>query len=402
MPYAPAPPTGLRLVRSPLHTVRRPLLAVLVVLLVAILVRGFVGSVFVVDSTSMEPTIHATPERVFVRFERAFRPGRFDLVVFQGPDSGAIVKRAAGLPSESLLISGGDLLIEGRRLAADAPRPEPIPLFRFPGEGPETAFQVTGAELPASPAGRRLDAGGRRAELTLARPALDDWIDADGRVRAGKHPVNDLRLEARLGFSGSGKVTLRLTEEADGFELELEVEDGRLVRWRALRRPGDGQVVELASGDAPAEAGLAEAPIDASLENVDNQVEVVVGSAHVVIGYDANTPRLGVVDEKDRHLMPRVQVAAAGLAVEFHRLAVLRDVCYTPDGPIGTGSPVVLAPDEIFVLGDNSSDSHDSRWLGPVRLSELTGRAVGVVWPPAAARRLGRLRRLGEPQLFAE
>ena len=85
-------------------------------------------------------------------------------------------------------------------------------------------------------------------------------------------------------------------------------------------------------------------------------------------------------------------MAELGLGIE--RLAVLRDLYYTTKGALGTGSPVALGPDEIFVLGDNSADSDDSRVFGPVRLEELAGRATRVVWPLTAARSLGQLRLL--------
>ena len=387
IPYAPAPlPAAHAVARTSSLFLKRLLLGLLLGLLVLTLLRSFVGDVYRVDSTSMEPTLHATPERVFVRFERGFRPGRFDLVVFPSPDAGAVVKRAAGLPSESILLSGGDLLIEGKRLAADVPRPEPVLLFDSDQEPLSSGF--TASPEPLAPPGHGVDASGRRIDLVYGRPARDDWIGADGIRREGTHPVNDLRLEGELSFEGSGKLTVRLTEEADAFELELEVTESAARRWRLLRRAGTAQPEVLDKGDLPPAAGA----LGFALENVDNHVSALVGAVETLVNYDANTPREGVVDDLDRHLEPRVHLAAAGLKVHFSRLAVLRDLYYTADGPLGTGSPVALGPDEIFVLGDNSANSHDSRWIGPVRMGELIGRATRVLWPRSAARKLGGLR----------
>ena len=45
------------------------------------------------------------------------------------------------------------------------------------------------------------------------------------------------------------------------------------------------------------------------------------------------------------------------------------------------GFPLALDLDEVFLLGDSSAESRDSRFFGPVRLSSLVGRPVAVVWP---------------------
>jgi signal peptidase I len=42
-----------------------------------------------------------------------------------------------------------------------------------------------------------------------------------------------------------------------------------------------------------------------------------------------------------------------------------------------------------YTLGDDSKDSNDSRFLGPVARAELRGRAWLILWPPA---RIGRVR----------
>jgi signal peptidase I len=43
--------------------------------------------------------------------------------------------------------------------------------------------------------------------------------------------------------------------------------------------------------------------------------------------------------------------------------------------------PVKIPAGEYFVMGDNRTDSEDSRYFGPIPKSLIVGRAVFVVWP---------------------
>ena len=375
---------------------RRALLALLFALLTALLVRTYIGGVFRVESTSMEPTLHASPERVFVRYSRGFVPGRFELVVFTpSAESAAVVKRVAGLPGESILISGGDLLIEGRRLGAEVPRPEPIPIFDSKFEPIDQAFSVLSVPWNHSADAWRLDARGRREDLRYTRSATDDHLDATGRRIEGVREVNDLRLEGRFVFANTGELTLHVTEEGDTFEFEIEIVAGAPSMLRLLRRSSDGTASVLSERSASATPGQACA---VSLENVDNHLVGMLGSLVLCADYEANSPLVGVPDETYRHLKPRAGLAVSGLELDVQWLCLSRDVFYTPAGQLGSGSPVALGPDELFLLGDNSSDSRDSRMFGAVRLTELTGHPNLVVWPPTAMRRLGRLRCLPRAQ----
>ena len=43
---------------------------------------------------------------------------------------------------------------------------------------------------------------------------------------------------------------------------------------------------------------------------------------------------------------------------------------------------VTVPDDNVYVLGDNRGDSKDSRYIGPIPLDSIVGRAVARVWPP--------------------
>jgi signal peptidase I len=43
--------------------------------------------------------------------------------------------------------------------------------------------------------------------------------------------------------------------------------------------------------------------------------------------------------------------------------------------------PVKIPAGDYYVMGDNRTDSEDSRFFGPIPKSLIVGRAVAVVWP---------------------
>jgi signal peptidase I len=55
-----------------------------------------------------------------------------------------------------------------------------------------------------------------------------------------------------------------------------------------------------------------------------------------------------------------------------------------PDDPhpqFNLPGPVKIPAGEYYVMGDNRTDSEDSRFFGPIPKSLIVGRAVAVVWP---------------------
>ncbi len=57
--------------------------------------------------------------------------------------------------------------------------------------------------------------------------------------------------------------------------------------------------------------------------------------------------------------------------------------------PLPDYGPTVVPPGTVFVMGDNRSNSEDSRVFGPIAKSSIIGRAFVLIWPLDRVRWLG-------------
>lgn len=57
-------------------------------------------------------------------------------------------------------------------------------------------------------------------------------------------------------------------------------------------------------------------------------------------------------------------------------------------GSAGLAYPYVVPEDSVFVMGDNRTNSLDSRYFGPVSEDAVSSRAVFIFWPLSDARGL--------------
>ncbi len=373
------------------------------------LVRAFVGDIYRVSTGSMRPTLQAGDgerEYVLVTFGPPPVLERHSLVVVrEHPGADALVKRLVGLPGEEILIRDGDLFVDGRRLPPDAPRHAPVPVFDsrrhaladyffHSDDGPaKWRMSDRAAELDALQLERGSDAG----LLFLHKPLLDDRIDARGERVPGRAHVGDALLELRVRVDESsevgGHLRLRLLERGDTFEFVLTLgPGGGPALARLERRPGP---------DGSPREDLAETAVDLPMgewielrfANLDNHLIAASEELglRLVVDYGENRPWAGSFLTGSPSVGPRVAFGGEGVRARFEAVRLSRDLSWFEQGEYAVQGPLRLGPGEIFVLGDDSAASRDSRQFGPLPLAGIVGRPRLVVWPP------GRIRTLEEP-----
>jgi signal peptidase I len=133
-----------------------------------------------------------------------------------------------------------------------------------------------------------------------------------------------------------------------------------------LHDPNRGDIIVFPSPAMPAEE--------------ESLVEVIV---HDVL------EAVALRDPGDRELIKRV-IGLPGEVIEGRngRVEINGRVLiepYLPRGVLTTDFGPITVPDTcVFVLGDNRTNSHDSRFpdIGPIRIDSIVGRAIARVWPP--------------------
>jgi type IV secretory pathway protease TraF len=370
-----------------------------IALLAILFLKVFVVDVKHVESGSMEPTISGSPtggESVLVLYG-AFEPKRFDyVVVSREGEAVPIVKRVCGLPKESLQIVRGDLLIDGRRLPADAPRPAPIPFYDSrlpsaagafaPAAGKESLWTQHEGEWSLD--AREVKPGTGEGLQEMRRPLTDGFLAPGGTLVRGENDVNDAVVECDVRFEEPrGRILFQLAEQGDRFLFSLDASATGRATARIARVCAASPEETLASKEVPLQAG---AWTHVRCSNVDNHLafEIAGADGPICAAYDENGFEEGDPLKEGKTFAPRVRFGGEGGLFGFRSLRVLRDLYYTGRGTHGVSQPADLGPDEYFVLGDNSASSRDSREWGPIHGARILGRPVWVVWPLSRIRRL--------------
>ena len=374
---------------------------------VVFLLRWQVVQAFNIPTSSMAPTLHGSdvdPDFILVD-KTAFRrrePLRWEILVFYPPqellkeDPSAFVKRCVGLGGEWLDIRGGDVYADDRlaRRPLEVEDSMMVGVYDLggdlrdvaerdlavPGELPRAVFGRTWRERTGGWAldGDRLEARpGEEGEARLAftRRVTNSYVDVDGRrMDRGSHGES----------VGDAEVRFRVTPGAEGSVVGADLTEGA---DRHCLRIGRDKVV-LRSGDLvrthPAPRGRPGRPMDVSFRNVDDRLTVRI-DGRVVLREELPPRAVVPVDAEPAG----VELVTEGGPAVFSRVAILRDVHYMRYGT-DSGWPRKVPTGHLFMMGDNTASSNDSRMWGPVDENALIGSPFVVLYPLTRFKRLPR------------
>lgn len=359
----------------------------------ALLLRVFVFGTYVVTSPSMEPALRVGDHIVAWKRALVDAPSAWDIVLLSpGVDNEvpqgveALVKRVVAAPrdaSEFVSLRDGDLWA--------GPAPNELSLRRRSrelidaqlqvvqrSEGLDAAWQGVGASSLAA-GGLLLDGEGAPAALRFGRAVRDG-----NASEPGHDVVHDTGLELELAHAFTrGHLRLRLREGADVYEARITARaDGVSLSLQH----------NLAGGVALAEARVATlGPGPLRFLNVDDELHLELNGEPLLsgpVGPAAELPPGAALNNA-----PAIEFSGGRL--ELAALSVLRDQHYTAQGRFGTrasgGFPVYEVPaGSLFVLGDDSRRSRDSRHLGALPGSVLLGRPFALYQPGERRRWLDR------------
>jgi signal peptidase I len=176
--YMGEPPEALQSPLARLWPTLREIIETIVLAAIIWLAVNFATARYVVDGTSMEPTLHTGQFLIVNRLiYRLGFPQRGDIIVFHypGDPTDDYVKRIIGLPGDHLLIEGGKLYINDVLL--DEPYlPENMRTFprsRYSNVVPEDSYFVLGDNRLGSSDSRNW--GMLERELIIGKASFSYW-----------------------------------------------------------------------------------------------------------------------------------------------------------------------------------------------------------------------------------
>lgn len=267
---------------------------------------------------------------------------------------------------------------------------DPSQYLSFGAAEPGTIALPVGAAEPAQlllpyerERQRRASGGGPRgwqappSALRTTTPIDVSFLNAEGRrIAVGRGFDRDVGIE----------VTLALDDSLTGvcFALELRERMSDLAYTRDGRCTYHGAAGGALERRGPALTGER---VEFTFGHLDGRVFFAVGGQLVVL---AESPP--ATDEPDDWPENVLHFGVAGTAGDA-RVASVRlfhDVFYRPDAVAFAEPRYRVEPDRMFLLGDNSSYSVDSRRRGSFPVSGLAGRPLAVIGPLHRVRWLPR------------
>ena len=298
---------------------------------------------YVVDGVSMGPGLlpgDVVASGWLPALERWRTPARFERWIVTLPHGSTGLKRAVGLPGETIAIVDGDLVVDGQAVL----------------KGPRLLAEM-GSPLPVA---------GSRGSSWAQAPAvvLDDAAFAPGEVSRLLLPVHDVGFAAEVSVAATAVEAGPVRATATAGPLT--------VRWR-FHAAGRYAVV---AGRLDGRAVAAAWPIAARRGSWEPDRHCLPAAAPD--GWDVGAPWPVASDAAGDGHSPSLALAVTSggdSPATIERVTTWRDVLLrTAADGVARWS---VAADEVFLLGDFPSGSRDSRHFGSVGLAALRHRVGG-------------------------
>jgi signal peptidase I len=399
--------------------------AIAVAVVMALVIKHFCVEAFKIPTSSMFPTLHGELNNVGGQGDRILvdklayvlgRPQRWDIVVFRYPLDLArnFIKRVAGLPGEHLCISDdGDLWV---RPAGDRYGEQDLEIAQKPRDVRQAFYRA----VYPPPETRPPAAGGSDDP---ARVVHHTPVRIENYWRAGAGPPSGWRLENlhRFVFTGGTAAELHnvpriLADSVPGrwatasnagelvrdvrFRLRLHVDavpagNTPAPTHLALRWSPDAErlaVLQLGSTDSSSEAfvrrgtetlGRASLPVHLrpggtyrlEMEYVDGRLHARVDDRELAVIADKRR----FADTRHASGDQRLRIEAAGGGLEVLDLRIDRDLRYQnvwDSNPEARNDGIDIPAGHYFMLGDNTTNSSDSRRWRMVHVHLKDGRTI--------------------------
>lgn len=329
--------------------------------------------------------------------DKLVAPRRWEVVVYEPPDvpGEKFVQRLVGLPGEELTIFAGDIFVNQERLTKQPNEQTDLWFFIHDTKYQPRELQADGPQWrPVADAGGwQNENGSWKCANSLESPAL---LEFTGKV------TNDLAYNLQSRFSPPAFPEFVGDVRLDCWLPTLP----RNGRWGWRWRFGGEEFVAEFDGDRQCSlnAKLADGTVNSKTQAIEGDsrrtavtpsvISFVVrdGEASVLID-DRVVALLDILSSQllNQPTAPsesncQLTLFAAKCELAIDRMLLRRDVYYTQPldfrGP-STSNPfrATLAQDEMFVLGDNSALSKDSRYHGPFKSENLVGVGRWIYWP---------------------
>ncbi len=306
-------------------------------------------------------------------------PAVGERVVFREPDSGKLaVKSVAGGPGQRVQFMDNDLYLDGkiyRRPIYSAS--DLVPLI---DTDQQVSLPKTAPRFPFPEAGFVKEKERWKLETKgvayLKRPPHDSYL-MRGSFEQGAKWARDLGVEVEYELlSPDAELHLVVRKGVALFTLVISDGGGKLRLTRS-DQPNNNVEVLLEQNISPASPSGS-----AFLTLADRAITFAINRLPLINARAYDLPAQPSLSDGAPNFRTFELVGIGGLGpLMLGRVRLGRDISYPSTGTWGVKEAFQLADQEFFLIGDNPSESHDSRNYGAVSSDRILGTVSYRIWP---------------------